>query len=83
MNEIEEQIRERLSGLVSGTLDVDAVADWAVQLKERDDPAWADDRLWSALDKLSMADSRTGPEDFLYGRDDFIDWLNDFDAGIA
>lgn len=83
MSEIEEQVRERLSALVSGASDVGTVADWATRLMELDDPALDDDRLWSALDKLSGADSKIGSEEYLYGHDDYVQWLEDFDAGIA
>jgi hypothetical protein len=83
MSEIESRIRSRLTDLISGTLDAEAVADWATELREQDDPALDDDRLWSAVDKLSGADSKIGPEEYLYGHDDYVRWLEDFDAGIA
>jgi hypothetical protein len=82
MSEIERQIRAKLAGLISGDLDVEAVADWATEIREQDDPVLDDDRLWSALDKLSGADSKTGPEEYLYGHEDYVRWLADFDGGI-
>ncbi|WP_158712354.1 hypothetical protein [Streptomyces sp. NRRL F-5135] len=70
-------VRDKLVGLINGTMNREQVASWAWQwIAERDDEV-TDLRLHDHLDTLSGADSKVDPETYLYDQSDFEDWLRD------
>ncbi|SHM97534.1 hypothetical protein [Actinacidiphila paucisporea] len=74
-----QQIKMRLESLVNdSTADVSAIADWALETMQGDDPLLEQEPVWRALDELSGADSMTGPGSYLYGPADFRAWLEEF-----
>lgn len=74
------EIGLRLRRLAEGGVGRDEVADWAMGLVESDAPELRDDRLWAALDRLSGADLRAAPGEYLHGPEDFESWLAEFEA---
>ncbi|MCF3136870.1 DNA-binding protein [Streptomyces olivochromogenes] len=74
------EIGLRLRRLAEGGVSRDEVADWAMSLMESDAPELLDDRLWTALDRLSGADLMVAAGQYLHGPEDFESWLAEFDA---
>ncbi|MEU1630202.1 DNA-binding protein [Streptomyces sp. NPDC020096] len=76
---IKEEAHRRLRLLASGEAAPDEVSDWAMEVMESDSEQLVDERLWRALDRLSGADLMSDPGVYLHTREDFKDWLREFE----
>ena len=80
-----DDVCQRIEQLLSGELSRDDVSRWAAEYLVFDDPQIypeiTDPRLHQALDRLSGADAPSTDRDYLYGEDDFADWLAELKAG--
>jgi hypothetical protein len=78
------EIRARLARLASGQDSPGAASDWASpwvvndDLTDDDNQVW-DEGVWEALTILSGADIKVSDTDYMYGREDYQDWLEEFD----
>ncbi|MEV6488277.1 hypothetical protein AB0M20_06520 [Actinoplanes sp. NPDC051633] len=81
MQDIHQQIRSRMVGLVQSSVSREDVADWALALIKNESAAYSSNAtLWTALDRLAGADLQTGPGIYLHGEEDFRAWVADLDA---
>jgi hypothetical protein len=70
-----EDIEQRLKELISGRTTRESVAEWAKQWILPGAPPVEDPAVWDALMKLVAADMETTDRPYLYGEEDFRDWL--------
>ncbi|WP_406362751.1 DNA-binding protein [Streptomyces sp. NBC_01579] len=83
MDETFAEARELLAGLISGHVDRDEVADWAMEkIKDANANHFSNATLWTLLDRLAGADLKQSPESYLHGVEDFEAWLIDADASM-
>lgn len=80
MDEIFEQVKDRIVGLVHGSISREEVADWAMErVKDESADYSSHATLWVALDRLAGADLQRGRGLYLHGETDFRSWLADVD----
>ena len=77
-----EQVRQRLQDLLSGRLSREEAAEWAAAWVREAEPAVDDLVVWEALKKMTGADLRSNPIDYLHTDSDFHDWLDQLEAEI-
>jgi hypothetical protein len=70
------ELRKRLHDLLEGRVSREEVAEWAGGWVGADDPRVDDSTVWQALERLSGADMKTGPEEYLHSEPDFHAWLD-------
>jgi hypothetical protein len=70
-----EDVELRLNDLIAGRIRREPIADWAKQWILPDAPHVDDPAVWRALTKLAAADMVTTDRPYLYGEEDFRDWL--------
>ena len=78
-----EEVRGILAGLASGQLTRAQASDWATPWITEEAGFVEDEAVWEALDWLSGADMETAPDVYLYGPEDFCQWLANFEAATA
>lgn len=71
------EVEEKLRGLIEGRYSREAVTSWAEQWVMAKDPNVQDGAVWRALTALAGADLISTDRPYLYGREDFLAWLND------
>jgi hypothetical protein len=80
LDDIFEQARSHLTGLVQGLVSREEAADWAMErVKDESVDYSSDETLWAALDRLAGADLHRDPGAYLHGEADFRAWLADLD----
>jgi hypothetical protein len=80
VQDIQQQVRSRVTALVQGSVRREEVADWALALIKDESADYSSDAtLWTALDRLAGADLQQGPGVYLHGEEDFRAWLADLD----
>ena len=80
MNDIFEQVRDRIMGLVEGSMSREEAADWAMaQIKDESANYYSNKKLWRALRQLSGADLKEAPEVYLHDEGDLRSWLAELD----
>lgn len=77
-----DEVEKALVDLAGGRMTREAADRWAAQWVLGDDKreAVADQVVWKALGRLFGAESKTGPNDYLHGIEDFQMWLEEFRA---
>ena len=70
-----EDVELRLNDLIAGRTTREPIADWAKQWILPDAPNVDDPAVWRALKKLAAADMVTTDRPYLYGEEDYRDWL--------
>jgi len=70
------ELRKCVLNLLEGRLSREEVAEWAGGWVGADDPRVDDSTVWQALERLSGADMKTGPEEYLHSESDFHAWLD-------
>jgi hypothetical protein len=78
---LEESVSAHLLSLASGFISPGAASEWALRIMDSDAPELRDERVWTALDRLSGADLMAGPGRYLHGKEDFGSWASEFDGG--
>jgi hypothetical protein len=78
---LEESVSAHLFSLASGSIGPEAASEWALRIMDSDAPELRDERVWTALDRLSGADLMAGPGQYLHGKEDFGSWASEFDGG--
>jgi hypothetical protein len=76
--DLEASTRSHLHSLAAGVITPEEVAEWALRMMEGDAPELRDERIWTALDRLSGADLMAGPGEYLHGKEDFESWAAQF-----
>jgi hypothetical protein len=74
------QVTGILEALISGGLARSDVAEWASYWVSLKNPPIHEGKVWSAIQELTGADMITTDRPFLYGVEDFRDWLNKLQA---
>ncbi len=54
------------------------IAEWAQKFLENDDLIFKDEKSWDLIMILSGIDIETSPSEYLYGKEDFEKWLEEF-----
>ena len=72
-----EDLEQRLNDLISARTTREDVAEWAKQWILPDAPPVENPAVWDALLKLVAADMETTDRPYLYGEEDFRDWLSE------
>lgn len=67
----------QLRKLISGECDRSAIADWARPWAASRADEIDDLRILRALESIASAGLPTTDREFLYGREDFVDWLEE------
>jgi hypothetical protein len=70
-----EEVASKLRGLIGDTTPREEVASWASTWVTSDEFPVDDERVWEALKNLAMADLISTDRPYLYGKEDFQDWL--------
>lgn len=76
------EVRERLSGLLSGRFSREDVSRWALQWVTAWDPGIKDEVVWRALTRLGGADAGAGPNEYVYFEPDFHAWLDELENAM-
>lgn len=79
--DLEESVRAHLFSLASGSISPEAASAWALRVMDSDAPELRDERIWTALDRLSGADLMEGPGQYLHAKADFDAWASEFGGG--
>ncbi|MFI0449617.1 hypothetical protein [Actinomadura sp. 6N118] len=79
---LEQEVRARLAALARQDEDPADVADWAIEVMNRDDLEVGDPKVWTALDRLAGADLQSAPNVYLHSIQDFEEWLTDFESDL-
>jgi hypothetical protein len=75
-------VRERLEALVKGRVSREEVAAWSSPwIWARQDDC-KDQAVWRALEALQGADAPTTDRPYLFGEEDFEDWLRELDSEL-
>ncbi|EME8859447.1 MULTISPECIES: hypothetical protein [Enterobacter] len=69
------EIASVINKLKSGALDRTNVAQWAFSIIDADDIRITDQVAWKVIQSLGAVDLPSSDRDYLYGIDDFDDWL--------
>lgn len=77
MNEFptRHEIISIINKLKTGVVDRTYVAQWAFSIIDADDIRITDQVAWKVIQSLGAADLPSSDRDYLYGIDDFDDWL--------
>ncbi|MFC7257776.1 MULTISPECIES: DNA-binding protein [Streptomyces] len=78
---MEAVTRSYLRSLAAGTITAEEAAEWALRMMDSDAPELRDERIWTALDRLSGADLMVGPGEYMHGQEDFDSWVAEFGDG--
>ncbi|MGW7275474.1 DNA-binding protein [Streptomyces sp. NPDC054864] len=81
IEDLQASTRSYLRSLAAGTSTPEEVSEWALRVMESDAPELREERIWTALDRLSGADLLVGPGEYLHGKEDFGAWAEEFDDG--
>ncbi|WP_327714100.1 DNA-binding protein [Streptomyces sp. NBC_00490] len=76
--DLEASTRSHLFSLASGAISPEEASEWALRVMDSDAPELQDERIWTALDRLSGADLMEGPGQYLHGKEDFESWVTEF-----
>ena len=80
MDDIFQQVKDRIAGLAGGSLSREAAAAWAMARVQDESTDYSScETLWTGLDRLAGADFREGPGIYLHDEDDFRAWLADLE----
>lgn len=79
-----DEVEKKLVDLAEGRITREAADKWASQWVLGDDEMEPvmDKLVWEALGCLFGAESKTGPNTYLHGAEDFQAWLENFREGI-
>ncbi|HDC4527416.1 TPA: hypothetical protein O8U08_002805 [Enterobacter cloacae] len=69
------EIASVINKLKSGTLDRTNIAQWAFSIIDADDIRITDQVAWKVIQSLGAVDLPSSDRDYLYGIDDYDDWL--------
>lgn len=69
------EIIDIINELKSGAIERSAVAQWAFSLIDDDEIRVTDQTTWKVIQSLGAVDLPSSDRDYLYGIDDFDDWL--------
>ena len=69
------EIEVKLTDLISGTITREAASEWARPWGNAYDSGLEDPAIREVLEKLYAADSPSTDRPYLFGPDDFADWL--------
>ena len=77
----EKLVRSKLDSLVDGSGDRLTVERWAVDIVRQDDPPEMSEKIWKTIGLMCWCEERDGGpnEPYIYGVEDFKDWLRDLD----
>lgn len=72
-----QEVVLQLQGLIDGVYTREAVSQWARKwvVADDDETEISDERLWNALENLSVADTPTTDRPYLFEVEDFRLWL--------
>ncbi|GAA3357157.1 hypothetical protein GCM10020366_24040 [Saccharopolyspora gregorii] len=74
-----DDIEAAMLDLASGKKSRKEVSDWAYPWVYDDDlPEVEDELAWDALDLLTSADTQSSPGVYIFQKNDFQKWLNEF-----
>jgi hypothetical protein len=80
-------VRTWLENLAAGRVSPSDANDWAMEYVLFDDrqiyPQITDEVVWRGISWLCGADMMAGPDSPLYGRSDFVAWLDDYNLRCA
>ncbi|WP_404385020.1 hypothetical protein LL946_04025 [Knoellia locipacati] len=76
-----DALRQRLLDLLSRRITPEEAADWAAAWVRDASPDVKDQLVWDALKKLSGADLRVSPDEYLHSEPDFHAWLDELEEG--
>lgn len=74
------EIASIINQLRSGLIDRNYAAQWAFSIIDADDIRVTDQVAWKVIQCLGAADLISSDRDYLYGIDDFDDWLRLLDT---
>ena len=69
------EVTDKLAKLVSGSITREEASNWALQWINLDNPPNMKDAVWDALSNLAGADMPTTNREYLFGHEDFLEWL--------
>ena len=72
-----EEVIARLEALTRTEISREEVADWAGRWVRLPNPGIDDDRIWTAIKKLSGADLPSTDRMYLHDENDFNNWLKE------
>ncbi|WP_256737213.1 hypothetical protein, partial [Enterobacter sp. SECR19-1250] len=72
---ISESAWEEMTCLFAPSLDRTNIAQWAFSIIDADDIRITDQVAWKVIQSLGAVDLPSSDRDYLYGIDDFDDWL--------
>jgi hypothetical protein len=76
------EIRQVLVWLIDDLITPEEADEWAVNWILNDDYLdVGDPRVWKLLTQLNGADLQTEPGEYLHGKENFRQWLHEFDEG--
>lgn len=70
-----DEVESKLLDLLLVRISREEAASWAAPWIVADQPHVGDPAVWRALDQMFGADMITTDQPFLYGEDDFREWL--------
>ncbi|WP_127959668.1 hypothetical protein [Serratia microhaemolytica] len=73
------QLKEVIQKLNVGMLERSQVAKWAFSIIDDDNIKITDQVVWDILGCLGAVDLLSTDNEYLYGKDDFIFWINKID----
>lgn len=76
----QSEVIEKLTMLLRGDISRKEASEWAAQWVLLDNPPEMDDSTWDALGNMAGTDMPTTDRPYLFGNDDFSEWLNDLQS---
>lgn len=74
------EIANIINQLRTGLIDRNYAAQWAFSIIDADDIRVTDQVAWKVIQSLGAADLPSSDRDYLYGIEDFDDWLRLLDS---
>ncbi|UYP75981.1 hypothetical protein [Pantoea dispersa] len=74
-----EMLKEVIQQLNAGVVSRSQVSEWAFSIIDDEEIRVTDQIVWKTLECLGAVDISSTDRDYLYGTDDFIDWLKSLD----
>lgn len=70
-----QEVVNIINQLTSGEIERSLVSQWAFSIIDDDDIRVTDQAVWKVIQGLGAVDLPSSDRDYLYGNDDFDEWL--------